>query len=70
MLQNTIREGRPILVKAIDFGCSQRIHDNVPLQIRMGTPIFFAPEVFQKWYGVESDCWSVGIMVESLSVYI
>lgn len=51
-------------LKAIDFGCSQRILEGTPLQIRMGTPIFFAPEVFRKWYGVEADCWSAGIMVK------
>jgi len=63
MLAEPVEEGRPLLVKAIDFGCSQRVHEGAPLQIRMGTPIFFAPEVFQKWYGVEADCWSVGVMM-------
>mmetsp|Transcript_35022 Transcript_35022/g.83049 ORF Transcript_35022/g.83049 Transcript_35022/m.83049 type:complete len:221 (+) Transcript_35022:88-750(+) len=63
MLLNADGSDSTMNMKAIDFGCSQRILDGVPLQIRMGTPIFFAPEVFRKWYGVEADCWSTGIMM-------
>ncbi|KAL3158440.1 hypothetical protein ABBQ38_010674 [Trebouxia sp. C0009 RCD-2024] len=50
-------------VKAIDFGCSQVVHPDKPLTRRAGTPVYMAPEVFRREYGVQSDMWSLGMML-------
>lgn len=53
-------------MKAIDFGCSQFVDDFVRIRSRVGTPVFMAPEVFQRNYSFESDLWSLGILVYQL----
>ena len=30
---------------------------------RAGTPVYMAPEVFRREYGVQSDMWSLGMML-------
>jgi len=51
-------------IKAIDLGCSQALdYEGERLEIRSGTPLYFAPEVFQRSYGTEADLWSLGIML-------
>lgn len=51
-------------LKAIDFGCSQFLGTEDPhLSKRTGTPVFMAPEIFARDYGVKADVWSVGIML-------
>uniref|UniRef100_A0A061SH75 Calcium-dependent protein kinase n=1 Tax=Tetraselmis sp. GSL018 TaxID=582737 RepID=A0A061SH75_9CHLO len=57
--------GQPRL-KATDFGCAQAITRGEPLSRRCGTPSYFAPEVFQRKYGLEADVWSAGIMLYRL----
>ena len=64
MLDNSDGEWK---VKAIDLGCSQPLsHSNERLELRSGTPLYFAPEVFQRSYGVEADLWSVGVLLYQL----
>jgi calcium-dependent protein kinase len=54
-------------VKAIDLGCSQLLsHARQRLEHRSGTPLYFAPEVFQRSYGKEADIWSVGVLFYQL----
>lgn len=53
-------------LKAIDFGCSQRFRPGHPFQMRVGTPVFMAPEVFLRDYGLQADLWSVGILAYQL----
>ena len=33
---------------------------------RTGTPVFMAPEIFNRRYHVEADMWSVGVMLYQL----
>ena len=64
MLDNSDGEWK---VKAIDLGCSQPLaHTHERLELRSGTPLYFAPEVFQRSYGVEADLWSVGVLLYQL----
>ncbi|GMH45270.1 hypothetical protein BSKO_13227 [Bryopsis sp. KO-2023] len=50
-------------VKAIDFGCSQKVVPGLRLRHRVGSPLFMAPEVHLGGYGVEADMWSAGVMM-------
>lgn len=52
-------------LKAIDFGCSQKF-TGTPFAMRVGTPVFMAPEVFMREYGLPADMWSVGILFYEL----
>lgn len=49
-------------LKAVDFGCSQVLR-GAQLHRRTGTPVYMAPEVFQREYGLEADMWSAGMML-------
>ncbi|KAK9813179.1 hypothetical protein WJX72_010182 [[Myrmecia] bisecta] len=49
-------------LRAVDFGCSQPASQGEPLSRRTGTPVFMAPEVFKRHYGLQADMWSVGMM--------
>lgn len=57
---------RPGWLKAIDFGCSQYLLEDSRLCGRVGTPVFMAPEVFDRDYGFESDLWSLGVVLYQL----
>ena len=50
---------------AIDFGCAQALGRS-SLNRRTGTPVYMAPEVFQRDYGPEADLWSLGVMLYQL----
>ncbi|KAK9786279.1 hypothetical protein WJX73_009097, partial [Symbiochloris irregularis] len=52
-------------LKAVDFGCSQAVLPG-SLSRRTGTPVFMAPEVYAKNYGLPADMWSCGIMMYQL----
>jgi len=54
-------------LKAIDFGCSQFVDDFVRIRSRVGSPVFMAPEVFQRNYSCESDLWSLGVLLYQLA---
>lgn len=53
-------------VKAIDFGCSQKMVPGLFLRARVGSPSYMAPEVHLGAYGLESDMWSAGVMLFQL----
>jgi len=61
----------PLVVKGIDFGCSQRIGDprgkNMLIK-RTGTPAYWAPEVFMRYYDSKADVWSCGMMMYEMLV--
>jgi serine/threonine protein kinase len=50
---------------AIDFGCSQYLTSK-RFNKRTGTPVYMAPEIFERDYHWEADMWSVGIMLYQL----
>ncbi|KAI8467254.1 MAG: hypothetical protein J3K34DRAFT_523859 [Monoraphidium minutum] len=50
---------------AIDLGCSQYLGPE-RFSKRTGTPVYMAPEIFERDYYVEADMWSVGIMLYQL----
>lgn len=52
-------------LRAIDLGCSQR-YRGTPFATRVGTPVFMAPEVWSRHYGLEADMWSLGILFYEL----
>ena len=33
------------------------------VRCRAGTPVYMAPEVFRREYGIQSDMWSLGMML-------
>ncbi len=33
------------------------------MHCRAGTPVYMAPEVFRREYGVQADMWSLGMML-------
>lgn len=52
-------------LRAIDLGCSQR-YKGTPFATRVGTPVFMAPEVWSRHYGLEADMWSLGMLFYEL----
>eukprot|EP00882_Tetradesmus_deserticola_P004577 GHRQ01004826.1.p1 GENE.GHRQ01004826.1~~GHRQ01004826.1.p1 ORF type:complete len:317 (+),score=127.36 GHRQ01004826.1:409-1359(+) len=56
--------GKPWLL-AIDFGCSQYL-THVRFSKRTGTPVYMAPEIFDRDYHWEADVWALGIMLYQL----
>ncbi|BDA46230.1 Calcium-dependent protein kinase [Coccomyxa sp. Obi] len=57
---------RVLEIRVGDFGCSQRLQKKEKLNKRTGTPLYMAPELFMRYYGVESDQWALGIMMYQL----
>eukprot|EP01026_Neomeris_dumetosa_P037729 TRINITY_DN305_c0_g1_i1.p1 TRINITY_DN305_c0_g1~~TRINITY_DN305_c0_g1_i1.p1 ORF type:complete len:432 (-),score=32.64 TRINITY_DN305_c0_g1_i1:725-1936(-) len=53
-------------IRAVDFGCSQRIIANEHLTKITGTPLYMAPEMFMRDYGLEVDMWAAGILLYQL----
>jgi len=54
-------------VKVIDFGFAGLCSEDGMHEAR-GTPIFMAPEVFDRDYGEKADIWSIGMMLYFLLV--
>lgn len=54
-------------LKAIDMGCSKVVRQGTTLTKRMGTPAYFAPEVFERSYTPKADLWSAGVLVSLLN---
>lgn len=61
-----LTEGQEPAVKAIDFGCSQKLIPGLFLRSRVGSPLFMAPEVHLGAYGLEADMWSAGVLLYQL----
>lgn len=58
-----IGDGERVL-KAIDFGCSQLVSPTNPrLTVATGTPLYSAPEVYDRCYSTEADIWSCGVIL-------
>mmetsp|Transcript_7480 Transcript_7480/g.19205 ORF Transcript_7480/g.19205 Transcript_7480/m.19205 type:complete len:522 (+) Transcript_7480:2-1567(+) len=61
-----------LVVKGIDFGCSQRLNqeqsNHEMLIKRTGTPAYWSPEVFMRFYDDKADLWSCGMMMYELMV--
>jgi len=55
----------PRWLTAVDFGCAQAL-GRASLNRRTGTPVYMAPEVFQRDYGGEADLWSLGVTLYQL----
>jgi calcium-dependent protein kinase len=53
-------------LKAIDMGCSKVVRSGTALTKRMGTPAYFAPEVFLRSYTPMADLWSTGVLAHQL----
>lgn len=49
-------------IKIIDFGTSLVFDENKPLEEKLGTPYYIAPEVLAKKYGPKCDVWSCGVI--------
>lgn len=50
----------------MDFGCSQYCFEGVPLRHRTGTPVYLAPEVYNRDYSTPADVWSAGVLAYHL----
>lgn len=50
-------------IKLIDFGLSQIMAPQERLSAKAGTPLYMAPEVFQRNYDHRCDYWSLGVMM-------
>mmetsp|Transcript_18841 Transcript_18841/g.52567 ORF Transcript_18841/g.52567 Transcript_18841/m.52567 type:complete len:386 (+) Transcript_18841:719-1876(+) len=55
-------DGRRI-IKAVDFGCGQIVQDGIPLRDKTGTPLYRAPEMYARNYGLEADLWATGMII-------
>lgn len=62
---STGRDGRKS-VKAVDFGCGQVVKAGTLLTEKTGTPLYRAPEMYFKQYGLEADLWAVGMIIYQL----
>lgn len=63
MLTSPINENGLSMVKAVDFGCCQKVIPGLRFRSKTGTPVYMAPEVHVRNYGVESDVWSAAVMM-------
>ena len=52
-------------VRLIDFGLS-KIKTKKSMQTIAGTPLYMSPEVINGDYGMESDVWSLGVLMYTL----
>ena len=50
-------------IKIIDFGTSLVYDEGKPLDEKLGTPYYIAPEVLNKKYNEKCDMWSVGVIL-------
>lgn len=54
---------RNIELRVADFGCSQHVNKGVKLNKKAGTPLYMAPELFMRHWGIESDMWALGMLL-------
>ena len=50
-------------IKIIDFGTSLVFDSSKPLDEKLGTPYYIAPEVLNKKYNEKCDIWSCGVIL-------
>ncbi|KAI7853689.1 kinase-like domain-containing protein [Circinella umbellata] len=50
-------------IKIGDFGLSKIHSEKNPSKSQCGTPIYVAPETFERAYGKECDLWSLGVIL-------
>lgn len=59
-----VRRQEASILKAVDFGCSQVLCPGYGLLTkRTGTPVYMAPDVFNKSYATPADLWSLGMLL-------
>ena len=57
---------RNIELRIADFGCSQHVNTGIKLAKTAGTPLYMAPELFMRHWGIESDIWALGMLLYQL----
>ncbi len=72
--ENILLEGKndgELSLKLIDFGAANYLREdesNKKLSLKIGTPYYMAPEVFNKDYNSKCDLWSCGVILYILLV--
>ena len=62
--QNLSAKSASVLqARVADFGCSQHIRQGEKMGKKTGTPLYMAPELFMRYWGVQSDMWSAGMLL-------
>lgn len=51
----------PRNLRAVDFGCAQRLDATQRSTKRTGTMAFMAPETFARNFSYKADVWSLGV---------
>ena len=62
----TKRDDGQRAIKAVDFGCSRVVQEGSHLRSTTGTPLYRAPEMYFKTYGLEADLWAAGMIIYQL----
>lgn len=50
-------------IRVIDFGMSQVFNPEIKMSVKIGTPLYIAPEVLLKSYTEKCDVWSCGVIL-------
>eukprot|EP00826_Nyctotherus_ovalis_P030290 TRINITY_DN2412_c0_g2_i2.p1 TRINITY_DN2412_c0_g2~~TRINITY_DN2412_c0_g2_i2.p1 ORF type:complete len:356 (+),score=110.69 TRINITY_DN2412_c0_g2_i2:374-1441(+) len=50
-------------LRIIDFGMSQVFNPDIKMSVKIGTPLYIAPEVLLKSYTEKCDVWSCGVIL-------
>ena len=53
---------KSVVLKLGDFGLAQSMHQLNPQSFR-GSPLYCAPEIFEKHYDARADLWSAGVIL-------
>lgn len=56
-------QGKDATLKVIDFGMSQIFNPGLKMSVKIGTPLYIAPEVLSKSYTEKCDLWSCGVIL-------